>query len=178
MKNENNINEVWKDIVGYEGLYQVSNLGRVKSLNYYKTKTPAILKLRIAHKRYNYMDITLCKNGVKKRHKVHRLVAMAFIPNPNNLPQINHKDCDVTNNCVDNLEWCTAKYNINYGDRGIKFGIKVGHKVAQCDLEGNIIRIFYSIKEAARVLNLKDTNIVATLKGKQKKCGGFLWKKI
>lgn len=170
--------EVWKDVVGYEGLYQVSNLGRVKSLNYRKNGNEAILKLRVAHKRHNYLDVLLAKGGTTKRHKVHRLVALAFIPNPNKLPHVNHIDCDVANNRVDNLEWCDAKYNINYGDRAIKFGKAVGHCVAQCDISGNVVSTFYSIREAARVLNLANTNIVAAIQGKQKKCGGFVWKKI
>lgn len=178
MEDKKEMVEIWKDIAGYEGLYQVSNFGRVKSLNYRKTGKEAILKLRIAHKRHNYMDVALTKCGTTKRHKVHRLVAIAFIPNPNNLPQINHKDCDVVNNCVDNLEWCDAKYNINYGDRAIKFGKVVGHSVAQCDLLGNVVNTFFSIREAARALNLSNSNISAAIRGKYKTCGGFIWKKI
>lgn len=178
MEEKKEMIEIWKDIAGYEGLYQVSNFGRVKSLNYRKTGKEVILKLRVAHKRHNYMDVALTKWGITKRHKVHRLVALAFIPNPNNLPHINHIDCDVANNNSDNLEWCDAKYNINYGGRAIKFGKAVGHRVAQCDVHGNVINTFYSIREAARVLNLSNTNIVAAIQGKQKTCGGFIWKKI
>jgi hypothetical protein len=178
MEEKKEMVEIWKDIAGYEGLYQVSNFGRVKSLNYRKTGKEAILKLRVAHKRHNYMDVALTKRGITKRHKVHRLVAVAFIPNPNNLPHINHIDCDVTNNLVDNLEWCDAKYNVNYGGRAVKFGKKVGHRVAQCDSFGNVVNTFYSIRAAARELNLANTNIVAAIQGKQKTCGGFIWKKI
>lgn len=96
--------EIWKDIEGYEGKYQVSNTGEVKSLNYRgsgKTKL-----LRQTADKDGYKCVIFCKNGKVKGYKVHRLVAIAFIPNPNSLPIINHKDEDKTNNCVDNLEWC------------------------------------------------------------------------
>lgn len=104
--------EVYKDIEGYEGLYQVSNLGNVKSLNYSKTKKENVLKPGI---RNGYLKVDLCKNKTKKTYSVHRLVAKAFIENTNNLPMINHKDECKTNNVVENLEWCTHKYNCNYG---------------------------------------------------------------
>lgn len=104
--------EVWKDIPGYEGLYQISNIGNIRSLNYNQTGKVQRLKLD-THK--GYKKLCLYKNGRKKSHRVHRLVALAFIPNPNNLPYINHKDENRANNCVWNLEWCTAKYNTNYG---------------------------------------------------------------
>lgn len=105
--------EIWKDIdeikgIDYTGLYQVSNLGRVKGL-----KNKHILKQRL--KNNGYCVLTLCKENKPKTYLVHRLVAEAFIPNPNNYPQVNHKDEDKTNNCVDNLEWCTKEYNMNYG---------------------------------------------------------------
>ena len=110
--------EIWKDIKGYEGLYQVSNLGRVKSFNYMNTGKEKIktLTLQKKHpmKQGGYLQTTLYKNKQTKTVVVHRLVAEAFIPNPDNLPQVNHKDHDKTNNCVDNLEWCTAKYNSNH----------------------------------------------------------------
>ena len=105
--------EIWKDIPGYEGLYQVSNTGKVKSLNYMKTRKEKILKPRKEGK--GYLKITLSKEGEKKDFKIHRLVASVFIPNPNNLPQINHIDECKTNNNVENLEWCDNRYNSNYG---------------------------------------------------------------
>ena len=107
--------EIWKDIQGYEGLYQVSNLGRVRSLNYKKTKTVKILKLTSNTK--GYLQLILHKNGEISSRKVHRLVAEAFIPNPDGLPQVNHKDENKQNNCVDNLEWCTNYYNAWYGTK-------------------------------------------------------------
>lgn len=111
--------EVYKDIEGYEGLYQVSNLGNVKSLNYSKTKKENVLKPGI---RNGYLKVDLCKNKTRKTYSVHRLVAQAFIENPNNLPMINHKDECKTNNVVSNLEWCTQKYNSNYGTRNERLG--------------------------------------------------------
>ena len=106
--------EHWKDIEGYEGLYQVSDLGRVKALNYNKTGMERVLSA--GKDTGGYMYVILHKNGKGKMCSVHRLVAQAFIPNPNGLPEINHKDECKTNNIVSNLEWCTAKYNMNYGN--------------------------------------------------------------
>lgn len=116
--------EIWKDIKGYEGLYQVSNLGRIKSLERtieVKTKhsTCRTIKERILKpekcKSTQYLYVNLNKFGNVKHCTVHRLVAEAFIPNPDNLPQINHLDENRSNNCADNLEWCTNKHNCNYG---------------------------------------------------------------
>lgn len=109
------MNEVWKDVVHYEGLYEVSNLGRIRNKNTQQIKEQ--------HSNYNkktgnggYMFVTLYKHNKSKREYVHRLVAMAFIPNPDNLPHVNHKDEVKTNNEVSNLEWCTAQYNNSYGN--------------------------------------------------------------
>ena len=107
-------NVIWKPVVGYEGLYEVSNTGLVKSLgNSITHKTPHLLKIR-NNGRCGYCRVQLYKNGISKMKSVHRLVAEAFIPNPNDYPLINHKDEDVTNNHIDNLEWCTASYNYQY----------------------------------------------------------------
>ena len=103
--------EQWKPVEGFED-YAVSNLGNVKSLKYGKER---ILKPR--KNKDGYLFVTLCKNGKMKNFKVHRLVASAFLPNPNNLPQVNHLDEVKTNNVVSNIEWCSAKYNMNYGTR-------------------------------------------------------------
>ena len=100
--------EIWKDIKGYEGLYQVSNLGRVKSL---KFDRELILKYRIVE---NYNAVVLYANSKPKPWRVHRLVALMFIGNPNRAQQVNHKDFNRSNNCVENLEWCTAEENNNH----------------------------------------------------------------
>ena len=105
--------EIWKPAPGFEGLYEVSNYGNVKSLNYRRSGKERIIDFYPGTN--GYRQRTLYKDGKAINMKLHRLVALAFIPNPDNLPQINHKDEDKTNNCVDNLEWCDAKYNINYG---------------------------------------------------------------
>ena len=109
--------EIWRDIEGYEGLYQVSNLGRVRSLNYKRTGKVQNMKLGTYPNGYKMVDLK--KNKNRKAHLVHRLVAKAFIPNPNpdQLCEVNHKDEDKTNNCVENLEWCDVKYNSNFGTR-------------------------------------------------------------
>lgn len=111
--------EEWKDIPGYEGLYQISNTGKIKGLPRV-TMQNQILKERILIPgviNNGYLQITLHKNGEHKNFLVHRLVANAFIPNPKNLPEVNHKDEDKTNCNADNLEWCTRQYNLNYGTR-------------------------------------------------------------
>lgn len=102
--------EEWKNIIGYEGLYEVSNKGNVRNVRRNKL-------LKLSKDYYGYIRVSLSKNGIQTGLKVHRLVAQAFIPNPNNLPQVNHRNEDKTDNSVENLEWCTAKYNNNYGHR-------------------------------------------------------------
>lgn len=106
--------QYWRDIPNYEGKYQVSNTGRVRSLNYGRTGKIKVLKQ--GTKDNGYKVVVIYKNGKRKKYLVHRLVAQAFIPNPNNYPIINHKDENKTNNAVWNLEWCTYEYNVNYGN--------------------------------------------------------------
>lgn len=162
--------EVWKDIKGYEGLYQVSNLGRVRSLNYNKTKTVRTLKLTSNAK--GYLQLILHKNGKISSRKVHRLVAEAFIPNPEELPQVNHKDENKTNNCVDNLEWCTNYYNAWYGTKIDKMR-KKRSKPILC-VETGVI--YPCIMEIERQLGIPNTNITACCKGRRKTAGGYHWK--
>ena len=106
--------EVWRDIEGYEWFYQVSNFGRVRSLGRKDSidhfRHGKFLKSSPDRKGYRYIE--LCKCGQRRKYKVHRLVAQAFIPNPHNLPEVNHIDHDVANNRVENLEWCTTEYNL------------------------------------------------------------------
>lgn len=115
---KNIMEEIWKDIEGYEG-YQVSNLGRVRS---FKHKNVRILSTK---NRGGYRQVQLCKDSTKKLCYVHRLVAEAFIPNPDDLPQVNHKDENKANNFVNNLEWCTAKYNLSYGTGRLRAATKI-----------------------------------------------------
>lgn len=117
--------EVWEDIKDYEGLYKVSNYGNIKSLSKYAGKSPRKEKLLKVHiDRYGYPYVVLCKEGKEHLATIHRLVAEAFIPNPHNKPQINHIDENKLNYQVSNLEWCTCKYNINYGTRTIRASMK------------------------------------------------------
>ena len=102
--------EEWRDIKGYEGKYKISSYGKVKSLKHKDEKL-----LKPSYDKDGYKQVILCNNGKGKKWFIHRLVAIHFLPNPNNLPQVNHKDEDKANNVVENLEWCTCKYNINYG---------------------------------------------------------------
>lgn len=155
------MNEIWKDIKGYEGHYQISNLGRVKSLprkykwgNGYKETQEKILS---TSKRNNgYLCVSLCIDSKKKTHSLHKLVALTFIPNPNSYPCINHKDENKTNNKADNLEWCDSRYNNNYGEHNLKVSqSNKNHKsksktVYQYDLEGNLIKIWESTAECGR----------------------------
>lgn len=145
--------EEWKDIKEYEGLYQVSNFGRVKSLDklvwnghsYYK-RMGEILKLRV--RKDGYISVMLCKLGKQKEHKVHRLVAQAFIANPNNYPQVNHKkEFEKWNNKVENLEWCTREYNMNYGTRKERVTEKLKNKVYQYTSSKKFVREWESAKE-------------------------------
>ena len=142
------LNEIWKPIKGYEGLYEVSNLGRVKSLvnnkGQYREK---ILKHNI---RNGYPSVTLCKNKKLKSFAIHRLVAEAFLPNPDNLPCVNHKDENRLNNFVDNLEWCTYSYNVNYGTGLKRRSITQSKPVLQYDKNGNFIKEWQSTMECGR----------------------------
>lgn len=163
------MSEVWKDVQGYEGLYQVSNIGRIKSLNRvisdgrsYKGK---ILNQR--NDRVGYKDIMLSKEGIQKRYKVHRLVAKAFLSNPLNLPQVNHKDEIKFNNNVSNLEWCDDKYNKNYGslkEHRKQLGIKHGNSLYVYFPNGEKKK-YRSIKNAAKELNINRSGIYAFLNG-------------
>ena len=161
--------EYWKPVVGYEGLYEVSNWGRVKSLKFGKEK---ILKPIIRH---GYYFVGLSKNGIVKSYSVHRLVAQVFIPNPNNLPCVNHKDENKQNNVVSNLEWCTHEYNNSYGTRSKRVAEKQSKPVLQYDLEGNLIKEWVSINECGRN-GFNQGGICKCCNGKQKIYKGFIWK--
>lgn len=161
--------EIWKDIVGYEGLYQISNYGRVKSLGNDKTRKERILKPIKSQK--GYLRIIFCKKGKTKQFYIHCLVAENFIPNPLNLPQVNHKDENKENNCVYNLEWCDAKYNNNYGTR-IE---KTCKKVYQYSKRGIFIKEWDSTIDIERELEYNQGNISKCCNGKYKSAYGYIW---
>lgn len=169
-------NEVWKDILGYEGLYQISDKGRVKSLWFGKE-----LILKPLKDGWGYLFIYLCKNRERKMCKIHRLVSKAFIPNPQNLPQVNHKDEDKTNNSVQNLEWCSVKYNNNFGTRTQRqaekmINGKLSKPVLQYTLDGELIREWKSTMDVQRNLGYFQTSISACCLGKYKSAYKFVWK--
>ena len=158
--------EIWKDVKGYEGLYKVSNYGRVKSLFRYKKILKPIIQTN------GYFWVYLCKP--LKKFFIHRLVAEAFIPNPDNLPQVNHKDEDKTNNHVDNLEWCTNKYNSNYGSRNERVRKSLSKKVYQYTLDGEFVKEWESINECARN-GFNQGNISSCCRGERKTHKGYKW---
>ena len=200
--------EIWKDIKGYEGLYQVSNLGRVKSLKRVVVRNnnrPLLVEEKILKphilKKGKYLRIGLTKNGIRKMYLVHRLVSEAFIPNPNNYQQVNHKDENTSNNCVSNLEYCDVLYNNNYGTRnkrisekhkGVLFSEEHKKKlskaltnrsdkskpVLQIDKNTNeIIAEFPSAAEAGRQLGFQTNgHISECCKGKYKQAYGYIWR--
>ena len=173
--------EEWRDILGYEGLYQVSNLGKVRSLKDSHGKNRKLI-LKERTDKDGYKRVHLFKNGKGKHYGVHRLVAITFIPNPNNLPQVNHIDENKENNTIYNLEWCTAEYNNNYGDRSKRAGEKISKsmkgkyigdkhprsKKVKCITTGEI---FDSIADAKRKYNVYSSGISDCCKGKQKSAG-------
>ena len=163
--------EIWKDVVGWEGLYKVSSYGRVKS---FRKKEPHILSSCIGKR--GYIGVLLHDgNGKKKNERVHRLVAQAFIPNPNNYPCVNHKDECKTNNSIDNLEWCTYEYNSNYGTCKERIVLTNGIPVLKYDLKGNFISEYSTMTEAERNEGIDHANICICCEGKISHCNNFIW---
>ena len=164
--------ESWKDIEGYEGLYQVSNKGRVKSLNYHNTKKEKILKTFIVGN--GYLQVNLYKNKTIKSFYVHRLVAKAYLPNQQNLSCVNHIDENKQNNSVENLEWCTHKYNTNYGTRNERAGKELSKQVYQYSKDGVLISVWESTAECGRN-GYNFGNIASCCRGERKSHRGYIW---
>ena len=178
--------ELWKPINGYEGLYEISNTGIVRSIgrkyrwsdNIYELKKPLYPKLR--KNKTGHLCVALCKDSKTKNFLVHRLVAFAFIPNPNNLPIINHKDENPSNNNVDNLEWCTRKYNCNYGNARRNNSethinnINLSAPVL-CLKDGYVIAEYPSMQEAQRCTGAFQSNIMQCCQGKRHTAAGYSW---
>ena len=158
--------ERWKPIPNYEKEYEVSNLGRIRSLYNYRKDGNRILIQRI---KKGYYTVGLRKNGKRRWHLIHRLVASAFIMNKKNMPQVNHKDENKLNNNVDNLEWCTASYNNVYGTRldRVSNKNKLRKEVYKYDKNGNLLEIYKSVKEAA----IKNHHSISTI---SEYCRGIL----
>lgn len=174
--------EQWLDVKGYKGLYKVSSFGQVKMTGRYKRHrndsyeyiSPKILNTFIV---CGYLKCKLrSKDGIAKMVSVHRIVAETFIPNPNNLPQVNHKDENKQNNHVDNLEWCTAKYNANYGT-GIQRCNKARYKkVAQYDKHGTLVAHFDSMKDAMIKTGVSYSLISSCCNGRINIAKGYVFK--
>lgn len=168
--------EIWKDIVGYEGQYQISNYGRVFSSH----KQGYLAQTDNGR---GYFSVSLWKDNQGKSEYVHRLVARHFIDNPNKLPQVNHKDENKGNNHVNNLEWCDNSYNNKYGDKRkrqvetLLNNGKTSHRVNQYDLQGNYIATYRSMREAERINGLANSALFAYFKYNQSQCGGYIWTK-
>lgn len=174
------IDEIWKPVVGYEGYYEVSNLGRVRSIDRTIVDKKGMTKklhghMRMQQKQRNgYYSLILTRGGKSKRLLVHRLVGTAFVPNPNNLPEINHKDETRDNNRADNLEWCDRSYNNVYGER-LKKQIKRQSKPVKQMLNGDVIAVYPSAMEASRKTGITQGGISGCCRGELKTSGGYQW---
>lgn len=176
-----NMEEVWKDIAGYEGLYQVSNLGRVKSLKKFNVNTGEyegrVKLLKATYNRRGYPVVTLIDRTIRKGKTIHRLVAQAFIENPHNLPQVNHKDENKKNNNASNLEWCDNSYNHDYGTRIERCAAKLKKKVVQYSLSGVFIAEYDGVRDAAKANGFKaNSSISECCVGKRQTAYGYIWK--
>lgn len=161
--------EVWKDIEGYEGCYQVSNLGRVRNIKFNRMLKPSCDS-------DGYLIVVLSKGGKHRTRTVHRLVAETFIRNKSGYPQVNHKDENKQNNCVENLEWCDSKQNCNYGTRNKKISKMVSKNVIQFSISGKRIKKWNSMTEASKVTGCDLSAISMCCNGKRRTTGGYQWK--
>lgn len=179
------VQEIWKDVIGYEGIYQISNFGNVKSLNYRDLNIESLMKPTL--NTHGYLTVCLSNRvNLKKRFQVHRLVAMAFIDNPKNKPEVNHKNGVRKDNIVSNLEWVTRSENTKHAYEFLnhqKFWKgKVGclnpcsKKVDQYDLFGNYLKTWESATLIQTLTGMYQANISATCNGRYKSMYGYIWK--
>ena len=178
------MSEEWRDVVGYEGLYQVSDQGRVKSL---ERNIPhwrggeQIRKERILKPtpiKDGYLIVDLCAGGKRKRFLVHRLVCEAFHGNPEGKPQVNHINEDKADNRAANLEWCTAKENINYGTRNERSAKTQSKSVVQYTLNGELVKVWPSTMEVQRQTGFSQGAVSEVANGNRKTAHGFIWKYV
>lgn len=171
--------EIWKDIKGFEGLYQVSNKGKIKSLDRYvgyKGLGSRLVKgsrKKETETKTGYLKTTLFKDGKGTTKEIQRIVAETFIDNPYHKEQVNHIDGNKHNNRVDNLEWCSPRENTVHAKEVLKKGIK---KVHQYDMQGHFIRSFQSIKEASESTGVPRCSISNVVCGRRKKAGNYQWR--
>lgn len=158
--------------------YKVSNVGTVLSTDY--NHTGETREISQGSQSAGYKFVVLCNGGIKKHFLVHRLVAEAFIPNPNNYPYINHKDESKDNNCVDNLEWCNNSYNASYGNGAVSrinsLRVIKSKRVAKCNFDMEIIEEFESVLEAKAKTGINNSKIGECCNGKRRSAGGYKWK--
>ena len=177
-------NEEWRDVVGYEGLYQVSSMGRVKSLERRfidKIGRERYVKecfLKPCADRGGYLRVGLCDGKKQKTFKVHRLVCEAFHENPDNKPQVNHINEIKTDNRASNLEWATARENSNFGTRNERVAKARSKLVGQYAQDGELIKVWPSTMEVERQAGFSQGNISKAANGKYKHAYGFIWKYI
>ena len=181
--------EEWRPAVGYEGLYEVSNYWRIFSLKKVvrsKHNSTQVKNERMMHcvNKCGYYGVQMSKNGMHRLESVHRVVALAFIPNPNDYPQVNHKDENKWNNCVNNLEWCTSKYNNSYGTLNKRRRLiflndeRRSKPVLQYTMDNVFVAEYPSAAEASRVTGLSKSIIknVCARRPNQYSAGGYKWK--
>ena len=176
--------ETWRDIKGYEGRYQVSNIGRVKSLDRTIAKKNGLKQtirgriLKPKTERKGYLRVVLNDSGKMKSFFVHRLVCEAFHENPKNKPCVNHIDENKANNVASNLEWCTFKENNNHGTHNTKIAKTLSKPIGQYTRKGELIKIWQSATEVERLLGFNQGNISEVARGKRKTAHGYVWKYI
>ena len=176
--------ETWKPVVGYEGYYEISDKGNLRSVDRVETMRNGRTRMKYGKPlakvwydgQHHYKGATLCKDGQHKRLSIHRLVAMAFVPNPNGYPEVNHIDEDRLNNCADNLEWCDRQYNNTHGTIRARVATSQGKSVLQLDENGAVIKQWASQGLAAASTGASQTGISACCRGACKQSGGFGWR--
>lgn len=166
--------EIWKPVVGYEGRYEVSNIGRVRSMNYNHTKSVRLLIPTVDRKEYEYVH--LCKDGRAYHNRVSRLVADAFIPNPHNKPFVDHIDTNRRNNHVDNLRWCNQSENQQNPISRKRYGDSKAKPVIQLNMDCQVVRVWASAREAEIHGGFNHRHIADVCRGKLKTHGDYKWR--